>query len=191
MDSGCAMAGKRDLKRVRDGGGPQKTGNAAAAGGIGLQDIDGARFKHGAKVIGGIAIFAGSDDHAGGAAISQQSKACKIIARYRFFEPTDAQLTIDFGEFQRLFARICAVGVDHQLRVPDDGGSGLRTRQIVIRVSAYFHFDPTAALSCPPTQLLGKAAVVIGCEATAAVNGHLLARRAQERGQRQVQELGL
>jgi hypothetical protein len=45
-----AMAGQRHAKRVRQGGGPHEAGEAAAAGGVGLQHVHGTGFEQAAQV---------------------------------------------------------------------------------------------------------------------------------------------
>jgi hypothetical protein len=55
--------------RVRERVRGQEPGHAAAAGGVGLEHVDGAGLEHAAKVEGLVAVLAGRDVHACRAAI--------------------------------------------------------------------------------------------------------------------------
>ena len=73
VDSGAAMRGKREGMRVGDGGRIHETGNTAAAGGIGLDDIDGFGVDHFAQVHGDQPYSPAAMSIAGRSAVAEQS----------------------------------------------------------------------------------------------------------------------
>src|SRR4051794_32589015 len=63
VDGRRGMGGEGSVETSGDGRSRQEAGYAAAAGGIRLQHIDGARLEHGAEVPGRIAVLAGGYAH--------------------------------------------------------------------------------------------------------------------------------
>jgi hypothetical protein len=94
--------------------GLHETSDTEAARGVGLQHVHGTSREHAVEIEGIIAVFAGGDLDAGGAAFTHQTHAGEIVAGDRLLEIDDAQLADDFRHRKGLFAILGAVGIDKQ-----------------------------------------------------------------------------
>ena len=68
----------------------EQLGDPAAAGDVGLQDVDGAGGEHPLEVGGVVAVLAGRDLHPGRGAVAQQPQALEIVGGDRLLEPAHA-----------------------------------------------------------------------------------------------------
>ena len=106
-------------------GDPQPLGDAAAAGHVGLQAVDGAGRAHPPEVVQVVAVLPGGD--VGGDGVADLAQAVEVVGGDGFLEPAHVR-----GRPRRVMTRIAclrrvaAVGVDEQLDVVADDVAGLR-----------------------------------------------------------------
>ena len=154
----------------------QKAGVAAAARCIRLQHVHGAGAEHALEVSRVVAIFAGSDSHRRRCAVTQQPQPFEVVRAHGLLEPGYIVVRQALRYAERLFAVVGAVSVDEQC---DVGPHGLGGDVHAVRVGGWptadLHFDHADAAVGPGAQLLSKPALVVGCEAAAAIHRYVFA----------------
>src|SRR5579883_904733 len=156
--------GRRGMRRERDGAREalgidiDEPGDAAAACGIRLENVDGFRIEHAAKVEGIVSVFAGGDIHSGGAVIANQPQAFQIIRTDGLFEAADVELLLETaGKSQRLLAAVGAVGVNEEGGMVSDGlASDTDAVEIAAGLPPDFHFHHGEAFVCPAAELVAQ-----------------------------------
>src|SRR5579885_372747 len=156
--------GRRGMRRERDGAREalgidiDEPGDAAAACGIRLENVDGFRIEHAAKVEGIVSVFAGGDIHSGGAVIANQPQAFQIIRTDGLFEAADVELLLETaGKSQRLLAAVGAVGVNEEGGMVSDGlASDTDAVEIAAGLPPDFHFHHGEASVCPAAELVAQ-----------------------------------
>ena len=108
-----AVPGDLQVVRGGDGGDPEPLGDAAAAGGVGLQAVDGARGAHALEVGEVAAVLAGGD--VGGHGVAHPAQPVEVVGGDRLLEPADVAVGDRLQDPDRLLGGVAAVGVDEQL----------------------------------------------------------------------------
>ena len=78
----------------------QEAGDAAAAGDVGLQHVDGVGLQHAPRVVGRIDVFAGGDIHAVRRAFAHEPQARQVVRGHRLLEPADIGIGAGVKEHQ-------------------------------------------------------------------------------------------
>ena len=134
-----------------------EAGHAAAAGRIGLQDIDGLRLEHAAEIEGLVTVFTRGDVHSRGRPVAHQAQASEIVARHRLLEPGDAERRGLLRKAERLLALQRAVCIDIEFRIADGSAGCAHTVRVPLRLAADLHLDGrTAVLLDPAGELFGS-----------------------------------
>ena len=101
----CRRAVRRhvELVRMRDGGGLEQAGDAAAARDVGLEAVD--RRCHPLEVRQHVAVLAGGDLDARRRVVAQKREAFEVVGRDRLLEPLHGELArVHVRPFERLLA---------------------------------------------------------------------------------------
>src|SRR5262245_4057582 len=115
------MRRQPEIETRGERGNMQAFAYAAAAGEVGLQNIDTATDDEIAKVIAGeFALAAGDRNRSRGAKFGD---ARLIFASHGFLEPGEITVAYEMGETPGFADRVCAVRVDHDVDIGAEGRS--------------------------------------------------------------------
>src|SRR3954454_453138 len=147
------MRRERYRPRLADRRRLYESGDAATAGGVRLQYVDGSGRNHLIKVHELVAVLAGRDLHRRRRAVAKQAQTFEIVRRHRLLEPADAGCRKDFRLLQRELPRIRAVGVDEKLGVAADRiARGGATFAVRARIASDLHLHARNAVRDPATE---------------------------------------
>ena len=157
MDCRRRMRGERNLKALCQHASIDEASDARAASSISLQYIHGARFQQAAEIILIISVFARGDFHSRGDAIANQPQTFQIVRGNRLFEPGNLELGKSLSHGQRLFASVCSVGVDEELRFGSDGLARCSdSLDVAVGIGSHLHLDHANAIGSPSAKLALK-----------------------------------
>ena len=187
------MGRERQAPSFAQGAGPQEAGDPAAAGRVGLEDVDGAGLEHPPEIEEVVAVLARGDVHAGRGPVAEQPEALEVVGRDRLLEPAHASVrrTARPGpgpacgcrrRWRRRTARPPGPIASRAARTRPRSSAGWRPIFILTRGMPASTQPPSCSL-----ELLDR----IGREAAAAVDRRRVADGPEQRDQRQVEQARL
>ena len=180
-----------EVLRLAQCGNLQKTGDAAAACRVGLQDIHGRLGEEATEIIEVVAILPGGDVHPSRRARPHQREPVDIVRAQRFLKPCNIVFRDALGQRQRVFRRERAIGIDEQTGIPDRVACAGHALWVARRVAADFHFDPATAIVLDPAgKLLAQPRIGVAGEPATAIDRHGIAAAPKKRGRRNPEKLG-
>ena len=171
------MAGKIDVMRFAQRGDAQEAGDAAAAGDVGLQHVDGFGLQQDAAHRRGSRCTRRRRRPCGGDTLAYQVVGQRASSEVTGSSNQRISASRQASTKRSASRRERAVGVDEQIAVADGGLGGPPVR-VALRLGPDFHFDGLAAVALDPAgKLIAELAVRIGGEAPAAIDVDASRRR--------------
>src|SRR5438477_6533506 len=128
----------------------EESADAAAAGRVGLEDIDCTGLEHAAEVPDVESVFSGGDVHSRWRAVAQEPEAFQIVRGNRLLEPAHTVFAKHRREIEGLLPRVRAVGVHEQLGIgPDRVARSGNTRDVHRRIATHLHLYAADSLGYP------------------------------------------
>src|SRR5437762_8072669 len=135
----------------------QKLADSAAAGRIGLKDVNRIGIEHAAKISEIVTVLAGGDFHSGWFPGSQGTEAHKVIGRDRLLEPCNSAVCKDPRLRSGKFNVVCRVCIHEKLHPISDGGARFTNADHISGgIASDLHFDAGDPLLNPSSELCAK-----------------------------------